>query len=89
MKAPLAFALFAVAALLILNVPAQAKPSPVEPQRVIAISVDDTAIATGPAGALLEANYFNAAPPAAYSPRNSCRMQFSMFDKTRLARVCN
>ena len=87
MRAPTAFALFATLAPMLLSGPAQAKPSPLEPQ-VIAISVDDTAIATGPTGALLESNYFNAPPPPASAPR-SCRMQFNVFEKTRLARACN
>jgi hypothetical protein len=84
----LAFALLATPALVMLSAPAQAKPSPLEPQRVIAISADDTAIATGPTGALLEANYFNAPPPPT-SGQRACRLQFNVFEKTRLARACN
>ncbi len=90
MKAPLALALLAVPALLILNVPALAKYAPVEPQRPLAISADDTAIATGPSGALLERNYFNAPQtPSEFGRGTSCRVQFSPFEKTRLARTCH
>jgi hypothetical protein len=85
MKAPLVFAL----SLAFLATPAQAKLVVGEPQPVIGISVDDTAAATGPAGALLESNYFNASQPMQNFGRgNSCRAPLSLFAKTRLAQSC-
>ena len=72
---------------LALTAPAQGKLVVGAPQPAIAISVDDTAIATGPAGALLESNYFNAPQPA-FGRGNSCRAPVSLFEKTRLARLC-
>lgn len=83
--AALSLSLLAVAA------PAQAKLVTGTAQRVVAVSVDDTAIATGPAGTLLESNYFNApqAAPAGYGSMKSCRLPLSLFEKTRLARACN
>jgi hypothetical protein len=73
---------------LVLAAPAQAKLVVGSPQPVIAISADDTAIATGPAGTLIESNYFNA-PQAPLGVSRSCRLPMSLFDKTRLARACN
>jgi hypothetical protein len=76
--------------LLALSAPAQAKLVTGATQPVIAISVDDTAIATGPAGTLLESNYFNAPQvPVGYGNLKSCRLPISLFEKTRLARACN
>lgn len=76
--------------LLALGVPAQAKLVTGAIQPVIAISVDDTAIATGPAGTLIESNYFNAPQaPVGYGSLKSCRLPLSLFEKTRLARACN
>lgn len=83
--------LFATLALSpLLAVPAQAKLVTGDPQPVIAISADDTAIMTGPAGALIESNYFNA-PQAriGLGRNNSCRLPLGLFEKTRLARACN
>jgi hypothetical protein len=85
MKAQL-FAALAVAPLLAL--PAHAKLVTGEPQQVIAISVEDTAIMTGPAGAMIESNYFNA-PQTQIGRNNSCRLPLGLFEKTRLARACN
>ena len=85
MKA-LLFAALAVSPLLAL--PAQAKLVTGEPQQVIAISAEDTAIMTGPAGAMIESQYFNA-PQAQIGRNNSCRLPLSLFEKTRLARACN
>lgn len=88
MKAPIIFAL--ALAPVLLAWPAQAKLVVGQPLPVIAISVDDTAIATGPSGALLESNYFNAPQPSLTSRRgNSCRLPLSLFEKTRLAQSCN
>jgi hypothetical protein len=76
--------------LLALATPAQAKLVTGATQPAIAISVDDTAIATGPAGTLLESNYFNAPQaPVGYGGLKSCRLPLSLFEKTRLARACN
>ncbi len=87
MKAPIVLLLLASG--FTLAAPAQAKLVTGEPQQVIAISPDDTAVATGPAGALLESNYFNAPPaPSTFGQGNSCRLPLSLFDKTRLARTC-
>lgn len=70
--------------------PAQAKLVTGATQPSIAISADDTAITTGPAGALIESNYFNAPQaPVGYSGLKSCRLPLSLFEKTRLARACN
>ena len=68
--------------------PGQAKLVTGEPQHVIAIAADDTAIMTGPAGAMIESNYFNA-PQTGPGRNNSCRLPLSLFEKTRLARACN
>jgi hypothetical protein len=87
MKAPIILALSL--GFLALVAPAQAKLVVGEPQPVIGISVDDTAVATGPAGALLESNYFNAPQPSLNFGRgNSCRAPLSLFEKTRLAQAC-
>jgi hypothetical protein len=89
MKSPIIFAL-GLASALALSAPAQAKLVAGEWQPVIAISVDDTAIATGPSGALLESNYFNAPQSSlAFGRGNSCRLPVSLFEKTRLAQSCN
>lgn len=87
MKAPVVLAL--ALGFLALTAPAQAKLVVGKPLPVIAISVDDTAIATGPAGALLESNYFNAPQPSpTFGRGNSCRAPLSLFQKTRLAQAC-
>ncbi len=87
MKAPLIFALV-IAPLLAL--PAQAKLVTGEPQPILAVSVEDTAITTGPAGAMIESNYFNAPQTQIGLGRNnSCRLPMSLFEKTRMARACN
>ena len=76
-------------AVLALATPAQAKLVAGTAQPVIAVSVDDTTIATGPAGALMESNYFNAPQAPTGSGLKSCRLPMSLFEKTRLARACN
>lgn len=74
---------------LAITAPAQGKLVVGPSLPVVAISVDDTAIATGPAGALLESNYFNAPSPTPNFGRgNSCRAPVSLFEKTRLAQAC-
>jgi len=68
---------------------AQAKPAPVEPQPVV-FSLDDFTVATGPAGATLEQDYFRAPQPAYAGSRVfPCRLQLRIFDKTRLAQSCD
>ncbi len=83
-------ALFAAAGLaLALGAPAQAKLVTGTPQPVLAVSVDDTIIATGPAGALIESNYSNAPQAPVARGLKSCRLPMSLFEKTQLARACN
>jgi hypothetical protein len=90
MKAPIIFALGLAPVLLASAGSAQAKLVVGEPQAALAVSVDDTAIATGPSGALLESNYFNAPQaPTTFGRGNSCRLPLSLFVKTRLAQSCN
>lgn len=87
MKAPV-FVALALTGLLAL--PAQAKLVAGEAPTIIAVSADDTAITTGPAGAMIESNYFNAPQTQIGLGRNnSCRLPLSLFEKTRLARACN
>ena len=73
-------------ALLTMSAFAQAKPSPLAPQ-AIATSPDNTVIESGPSGAMLESNYFNA-PQAPFTAGRlmPCRLQLTVFEKTRLAR---
>ena len=88
MKAPIILALSLAPALFAW--PAQAKLVAGQALPVMAMSVDDTAIATGPSGALLESNYFNAPQaPLAFGRGNSCRLPLRLFEKTRLAQSCN
>jgi hypothetical protein len=84
-------ALAATLAFLSLTVVAAAKPTPVSSlnhiQDLIQTSVrNDTDVNTGPSGALLERNYFQAPRPQF---NVSCRLQLSVFDKTRLTEICN
>jgi hypothetical protein len=88
MKASIIAALTLAPALLVLP-PAQAKLVVGDPQPVIAISADDTAVATGPSGTLLEANYFNAPQPQRFGSRTSCRASLSLSDRSRLAPSCD
>ncbi len=68
---------------------AQAKPAPLDPQPVPLTAVD-TAVNTGPAGAMLEADYFRAPqPPFAVGRVFPCRLQLRIFEKTRIAQTCN
>ncbi|HEY0223148.1 MAG TPA: hypothetical protein VGC38_01400 [Pseudolabrys sp.] len=77
-----------ILALLLAAGSAQAKLAPLdEPVPVTAISAEDTTIMAGPAGAMLESNYFNAPQPrAGIIP---CRLQPDLFQKARLARPCD
>jgi hypothetical protein len=77
-----------ILALLLAAGSAQAKLAPLDQTvPVTAISGEDTTITTGPAGAMLESNYFNAPQPRAGVL--SCRLQPDLFQKTRLARACD
>lgn len=78
-------------ALLTISAFAHAKPAPVEPQAAtMSAALDDTAIDTGPSGAMLESNYFNAPQPAQPGRQSLyCRLQFDLLAKTRLARACD
>lgn len=60
-----------------------------EPHRT-AVLPEDLAISTGPIGATLERDYFSA-PQATLLRGHAfpCRLQQSIFDKTRLAHSCN
>jgi hypothetical protein len=78
-----------VALLLTLSVAAHANYAPVETPRPTA-PPDDSAMFVGPAGAMLEANYFRAPPPQQRSSHsNVCRVQLRLFDKTQLAQSCD
>jgi hypothetical protein len=84
-------ALAATMMFLSLTVVATAKPTPVSSlnqyQDLIQTSVrNDTDVNTGPSGALLERSYFEAPQPHL---NVSCRLQLSVFDKTRLTEACN
>ena len=84
-------ALAATMVLLSLTAVAAAKPTPVsslkQVQDLIQTSVrNDTEVNSGPSGALLERNYFQA-PQRQFNV--SCRLQLSVFDKTRLTEICN
>jgi hypothetical protein len=84
-------ALAATMVFLSLTVAATAKPTPVSSldqfRDLIQTSVrSDTDVNTGPSGALLERSYFEAPQPQL---NVSCRLQLSVFDKTRLTEACN
>ena len=84
-------ALAATMVFLSLTVAATAKPTPVSSldqfRDLIQTSVrSDTDVNTGPSGALLERSYFEAPQPQL---NVSCRLQLSVFDKTRLTHACN
>lgn len=79
--------LFALAAF---GATAQAKPTPVEPQKLATLSADDAAMTSEPLGAMLESDYFNVPPvPFAAGRMSPCRMQLRLFDKTRIAQSCH
>jgi hypothetical protein len=80
--------LIAFAGLLALGATAHAKFAPA-PQPV-AISVNESAIATGPSGAMLESAYFRTPQqPFAVERIFPCRLELHYFEKTRLAQSCN
>lgn len=82
--------LITIAVLLALGASVQAKPAPFE-LRPLAISANDTVIQSGPAGAMLESDYFRAPQqPTAARRLFPCRLQLRMFDTVRLAsQSCN
>jgi hypothetical protein len=73
-----------------LTVVAAAKPTPVgslnQVQDLNPTAQNDNGINTGTSGALLERSYFQA-PQQRFNI--SCRLQLSVFDKTRLTESCN
>jgi hypothetical protein len=79
-----------VALLLTLSAAAQAKYAPVETLRPT-VPPDESAMLVGPAGAMLESDYFRAPPqPQQHSSdSNVCRLQLRVFDKTELAQSCD
>jgi hypothetical protein len=91
MRAPIAFVLPLVSAFLATSAPAQAKFAPLDPAATVTvISFEDTTINSGPAGAMLESNYFNAQQPLLAGIRVfPCRLQTNLFQKTSLVRACN
>jgi hypothetical protein len=82
-------ALIIFATLLALGATAQAKLAPLERQ-LASISADDTMNGSGPSGGRLEADYFRA-PQTPYAGGGvfPCRLQPSVFEKTRLAQSCH
>lgn len=84
------FVLLSLALGTALAAPAQAKLTAGEPFPLVAFSLDDTAVATGPARTLRESNYFTAPQTtSAFGRGNSCHLPLSLFEKTRLAQSCN
>lgn len=84
-------ALVALAFFLALIVLASAKPAPVEePRSTLALNGAD--ISVGPAGttgAMLERDYFQAPQPQFNAGSFPCRLQPTVFEKTRLAQLCH
>jgi len=88
-------ALMATAAFLILSMAANAKPAPVDDlksldDQAMTLARNDADINIGPARnsrASLERDYFQA--PQFNAGSFSCRLQSSVFDKTRLAQSCD
>ncbi len=84
--------LVALAFFLVLIAVAGAKPAPVEEPRA-ALALNETDIAIGPRwtprAATLERDYFEA-PQAQFSVGSfPCRLQPTVFEKTRLAQSCH
>ncbi len=88
MKALLGFAaLLALSA--VFGASAQAMVAPQQNAALVVTSSDSTILA-GPAGALLEANYFRAPPsPSTRNRVFPCRLQMRIFDKISLAQSCH
>jgi hypothetical protein len=77
-----------VMGLLLLSTVAQAKIAPIEPPR-LSPTVGETAMYTGPAGAMLESDYFRAPQtPTASGSIFPCRMKLQYFEKTQIAQTC-
>jgi hypothetical protein len=86
--------LLAMAAFLILSVAATAKPAPVGDLKSIEdraqpLARNDADINIGSAGVARERDYFQAPQMHFNAGSFSCRLQSSVFDKTRLARSCD
>lgn len=68
---------------------ALAKPAPIEPLR-LTHAPEEMAMSVGPAGAMLESDYFRApAQPVTAGRVFPCRLQLQLFDKTHLAQSCH
>jgi hypothetical protein len=85
--------LTAAAMLLVLTVVAGAKPAPVSDPKLAAyptspLARNDVDINIGPAGAMLEREYFQAPQPPFTAGGLPCRLQSAIFDKMQLARLC-
>jgi hypothetical protein len=81
--------LLAVILVLTTATTATAKPSPVGPARSeIALAHASTEFNIGPAGAILERNYFRAPEADSHSGLYLCRSEPSMFAKVRLTQSC-
>ena len=74
-------ALTPIGLLLAFGAVALAKQTPVERPTLALVNAD---INIGPVGAMRERNYFE----APQTPFNACRLQPSLFNKTRLAQSC-
>lgn len=84
MKPVLAWAL-----LLFLSAAAQAKLAPVNSPRLTP-SPDESSVFIGPAGAMLEADYFRAPQkPVAVGRVFPCRLNLQVFEKTQIAQSCH
>lgn len=80
------------AMLLVLTATAVAKPVPVKKLNLMedlnpAFARADVDINSGPAGAMLEREYFEA-PGGPMNGGLPCRFQSAIFDKVRLAQLC-
>jgi hypothetical protein len=82
-------ALIALALILAFGATAQAKLTPFQVQPP-AVSFDQYDMFAGPAGAMLESNYFRAPEPrSAARTLFPCRAQVQLFDTTRIAQSCH
>jgi len=82
-----------VAILAVLTTTAVAKPVPVKNPNPMedlnpAFARVDVDINSGPAGAMLEREYFEAPTPPMNGGGLPCRFQSAIFDKVRLAQLC-
>jgi hypothetical protein len=86
-------ALAVTACILALTAAAAAKPTPVSKinpmdELAPASAPNDVDINSGPAGALLEREYFQAPQKPFTHGGLPCRFQSTVFDKVRLAQLC-